>query len=1433
MWVSVGFERGAGKAESLQGGRSYMKVKSRFGAPAAVLCALVMLTTVFSATVMAASQTNPTIWTEWGDYHQGATVNIYGAGFGSDVQITVVVTDPDNSAVTITTMSNGDGQFSCSYVLASDAPVGQYTLTATDGIQSASDTFMDASDFWVQSANDGLGSSQPDGIPDGTSANPAIQWVTGDIGPSKEALTEGNFPPTYPPAVPGHVDYKMLLPGMAKGTYSWTIQYEFTKGGKVAFDFLTTSYGLTDHDSILYNDQSGSDLTAVTALVNGPVSTYKFSDDPFSLPSNLGGGNVAGREAAHGAAFAGNILSNPIRSLRMYGATISSISAPTHTGDVTGDSYCYVVVSFTVPSSNDGGFVLATWGGHIAIGRSGAEGYGVGNGATGISGSPYHMIFGGITGPTPVPAGKHDLSLKCTAVVVGSISGSKFWDQNDNRVWDKGEPGLAGWTISLSGGPITVPSTTTASDGSYSFANLPSGTYTVTETPQSGWTQTFPASPGTWTVSVTAESLDNAGIDFGNAYTPSVSTLLSSTSINLGGSVTDTATVTGVLGVVPIGTVQFYEEMKGDASWTALGTPVTLDSAGKATSISFKPLADGTYYFYAAYAPLATGNNYLAAQSGATDEPLTVNAVQPTVTTLLSSGSIVLGNSITDQVTVTGVATFVKPSGTVDFSVSTDGGSTWTVFSANVPLNQATGLATSGSYTPAIVGTYYFRALYSGDANYLSQMSTNEEKLGVTPYSPTVTTLLSDKTIELGKSVTDTATVNGLANPLMTGSVEFYFSTDGSATWALTPFDTKPLNVVGAVGTATSAAYTPDKGSSPTISWMFKAVYLGDSNYKSAASGATDEPLTVLNPIISVTKVAVEPEVELGQTIHYKIVASNTGNCPLSNVYVTDPNTGLSVGPINLAVGASTEILTPTWTPIKTDIDSNGNVVNTVTATGTDALSTTVSGTASATVAVLDPHITIVKTASPTVIHSGDSVTYTFVVTNTGNCELKGITVKDDKLGDLTALFKAANGGSDTLAYGAAPVTFTKTVDHVYASVTNTATAAGTDDLGKSVSAQDDATVTALPESAVTDTEFRYFDVDPMAGQQFRLIFTPYSGYKLSASNPGQFYYNVFYTGDSGDSVTLTIRIPSQFVTQGAQPIHAYSASNPYLIWDPYTNAFDWQCYVPSGELSGITISGPDASTYPGYTTYTVSGTVPSTGLFYVTVHVDYGAKSLSGFVKSGANALGTSTIPTILDQTWYEFSWSNDPTQGFWEPKIQNLNVFKKDPGIAGLVSASDGTGIANARVDISGQGITTTYAYTDQDGWYVFEFKYTGKPVTVTLKVTLPDKYGIKPIVQTVIIKSNSMVIVGFDTKATTLTVPSVAGTQGGFALAELAGMAILILSSLVGLALGPITSRVEGKGRGARGQSDRARTKASSGRESARRLSLPLAVGLQHQT
>src|SRR5207248_1520645 len=126
---------------------------------------------------------------------------------------------------------------------------------------------------------------------------------------------------------------------------------------------------------------------------------------------------------------------------------------------------------------------------------------------------------------------------------------------------------------------------------------------------------------------------------------------------------------------------------------------------------------------------------------------------------------------------------------------------------------------------------------------------------------------------------------------------------------------------------------------------------------------------------------------------------------------------------------------------------------NTAKVTGTDDFGRSVSATDDHSVIIIHPAIQVVKTGESTahegqtvtygflVKNTGDvalfNVTYTFKVTNTGDDLLGNISVVDDKLGQIGTINSLASGASKTL-------TATFKVPDV-AAVENTVTACGVD----------------------------------------------------------------------------------------------------------------------------------------------------------------------------------------------------------------------------------------------------------------------------------------------------------------------------------------------------------------------------------------------------
>jgi uncharacterized repeat protein (TIGR01451 family) len=134
----------------------------------------------------------------------------------------------------------------------------------------------------------------------------------------------------------------------------------------------------------------------------------------------------------------------------------------------------------------------------------------------------------------------------------------------------------------------------------------------------------------------------------------------------------------------------------------------------------------------------------------------------------------------------------------------------------------------------------------------------------------------------------------------------------------------------------------------------------------------------------------------------------------------------------------------------------NTNITNTVTATGTHSMGDTVSDADTVSVHVINPEIVISKVADPTLIQAGDAVTYTYVVTNTGDDPLSGMNVSDDKCNSVRFV---GGDNNDNYLFDPGEI-WTYTCSTVLsADTTNTAIATGTDSAGGIVSDTDTAFV--------------------------------------------------------------------------------------------------------------------------------------------------------------------------------------------------------------------------------------------------------------------------------------------------------------------------------------------------------------------------------------
>jgi uncharacterized repeat protein (TIGR01451 family) len=258
-------------------------------------------------------------------------------------------------------------------------------------------------------------------------------------------------------------------------------------------------------------------------------------------------------------------------------------------------------------------------------------------------------------------------------------------------------------------------------------------------------------------------------------------------------------------------------------------------------------------------------------------------------------------------------------------------------------------------------------------------------------------------------------------------------STTGQATHVVTQADIDS----GAVINIATATGTPPSG--PNVS---------DTD--------TETVPFVSDPSIEIIKVAVGGPFAVTETITYNYTITNTGNVTLIGIIVADDKLGtISLSSTTLIPGASTAG-TATHVVTQQDVDT-GEIVNIATATGTPPTGPVVTDDDDETVVFVPaPNIEVVKTASTGPFVAGDTVTYTYTVSNIGNVTLTGITLTDDKLGPVTLAATSLAPTASTTA--TAPHVVTQS-DIDGGSIVNVATVTGTPPSGPNVTDQDDETV--------------------------------------------------------------------------------------------------------------------------------------------------------------------------------------------------------------------------------------------------------------------------------------------------------------------------------------------------------------------------------------
>ncbi len=305
-----------------------------------------------------------------------------------------------------------------------------------------------------------------------------------------------------------------------------------------------------------------------------------------------------------------------------------------------------------------------------------------------------------------------------------------------------------------------------------------------------------------------------------------------------GATAKDTASVIGVTGFIPTGTVT-YHFFAGDGTCTGGIVPqtVTIVAGSVPDSNSSSTLSAGTYSFDATY----SGDGNYAPSSSSGCESFTVKKATPSVTTTVFdaatnaawSGSEVTGATAYDTAAIGGTVGGIPPTGSVTYHFFVGAGNctgsdiaqTVTLTAASVPNSNTSSHLASGPYS--------FDTTYSGDGNYAPSGTSICESFAVNKATPSITTTVFDAATNAAwsgsefpnASAYDTATVVGATGVTPTGTVTYDYYGTMACTGSPVASDTETVNADGTVPHSTT------QGPLSVAVYHFDASYSGDGNY--------------------------------------------------------------------------------------------------------------------------------------------------------------------------------------------------------------------------------------------------------------------------------------------------------------------------------------------------------------------------------------------------------------------------------------------------------------------------------------------------------------------------------------------------------------------------------------------------------------------------
>ena len=241
-------------------------------------------------------------------------------------------------------------------------------------------------------------------------------WVNGNVNGSKAHWKEGQFLP-----------YRTTLSGLSSGTYTLVFDYQTVHSKKHALDYIgsydateqtlleptgSSSSGNFNHNNPCLDILGTASESGCTNVTERPKPASTFEVPKANLAGEETCGEAKGlkktpkQQEGTFDLFAPKAAAGEIKDAKYVSENIVS-----GTGQCSTTMKVEFKVSGTAPTS--GWTVVLAWGGHIASSLD----WGVGNSASAVEGSPYHMALDELKTPKgKVTLGSQDRALAAAAV---------------------------------------------------------------------------------------------------------------------------------------------------------------------------------------------------------------------------------------------------------------------------------------------------------------------------------------------------------------------------------------------------------------------------------------------------------------------------------------------------------------------------------------------------------------------------------------------------------------------------------------------------------------------------------------------------------------------------------------------------------------------------------------------------------------------------------------------------------------------------------------------------------------------------------------------------------------------------------------------------------------------------------------------------------